>query len=52
MTKNAAEEKSRRTEMFDYLIYDFDGTISDSYPIFAEAFLITLKNPSFYIYIL
>ncbi|MBR2370517.1 MAG: HAD-IA family hydrolase [Clostridia bacterium] len=44
MTKNAAEEKSRRTEMFDYLIYDFDGTISDSYPIFAEAFLITLKN--------
>ncbi len=25
--------------MYDYLIYDFDGTLSDTYPIFAEAFL-------------
>lgn len=30
--------------MFDYLIYDFDGTISDSYPIFAEALVTTLGN--------
>ena len=26
------------------LIYDFDGTIADSYPIFAEAFLLLLKE--------
>ncbi|MBQ8804027.1 MAG: HAD-IA family hydrolase [Tyzzerella sp.] len=25
--------------MYDYLIYDFDGTLSDTYPIFTEAFL-------------
>ncbi len=25
--------------MYDYLIYDFDGTLSNTYPIFTEAFL-------------
>lgn len=25
--------------MYDFLIYDFDGTLSDTYPIFTEAFL-------------
>ena len=25
--------------MYDYLIYDFDGTLSDTYPVFTEAFL-------------
>lgn len=30
--------------MFDYLIYDFDGTISDSYPWFARALVATLKE--------
>ena len=29
--------------MYDYLIYDFDGTISDTYPVFAKA-LIELLN--------
>ena len=23
--------------MYDYIIYDFDGTLSDTYPVFAEA---------------
>lgn len=27
--------------MFDYIIYDFDGTISDTYPVFARALLET-----------
>lgn len=31
--------------MFDYIIYDFDGTISDTYPMFAKAFL---ETASFY----
>lgn len=25
--------------MYDFLIYDFDGTLSDTYPVFTEAFL-------------
>ena len=25
--------------MYDFLIYDFDGTLSDTYPIFTEAFV-------------
>lgn len=29
--------------MFEYLIFDFDGTLSDTYPIFAEA-LVELLN--------
>jgi len=29
--------------MYDYLIYDFDGTLSDTYPIFTEA-LVSLLN--------
>lgn len=25
--------------MYDFLIYDFDGTLSDTYPVFTDAFL-------------
>ena len=30
--------------MYDYIIYDFDGTLSDTYPIFAEALVNMLNN--------
>ncbi len=30
--------------MYDFLIYDFDGTLSDSYPIFTDALLAMLKK--------
>ena len=30
--------------MFDYIIYDFDGTISDTYPVFAKAFVETAES--------
>lgn len=30
--------------MFDELIYDFDGTLFDTYPVFAEALLIFLER--------
>ena len=30
--------------MFDYIIYDFDGTISDTYPVFAKAFVETAAS--------
>lgn len=33
--------------MYDFLIYDFDGTISDSYPIFTDAFLKMLEKYNF-----
>ena len=36
-------------EMYNFLIYDFDGTLSDTYPIFTEAFLKLMEkyNTSF-----
>lgn len=30
--------------MYDYLIYDFDGTLSDTYPIFTEALVSLLQH--------
>ena len=30
--------------MFDFIIYDFDGTISDTYPIFAKALVETAAS--------
>ncbi len=30
--------------MYDFLIYDFDGTLSDTYPVFTEAFLKLLEK--------
>ena len=30
--------------MFDELIYDFDGTLFDSYPVFTEAMLVFLER--------
>jgi HAD superfamily hydrolase (TIGR01509 family) len=30
--------------MYDHIIYDFDGTISDTYPVFTKALLILLNQ--------
>jgi len=30
--------------MYDYIIYDFDGTISDTYPVFAKALVETMRR--------
>ncbi len=30
--------------MYDFLIYDFDGTLSDTYPVFTEAFVKLLEK--------
>ena len=30
--------------MYEYIIYDFDGTIADSYPVFAKALVETMKR--------
>ena len=30
--------------MYDFIIYDFDGTLSDSYPVYADALMILLER--------
>ena len=30
--------------MYDFLIYDFDGTLSDTYPVFTDAFQILMEK--------